>query len=228
MATTHTPTFQGFSPELLKFLDQLGRNNNREWFQKNRETYDAEFMAPAKAFVEALGAKLPSISPDIRAEPRVNGSIRRIHRDTRFSKDKTPYKTHLEFHFLQGEGKYRPGYYLAIKANSLGIGAGMYCMRRVLDKYRDAVAGSEGNILAAAIRKAEKANYQTGGEQLKRVPRGYDPDHQRADLLRHTGLFVAKDISIPKEFHSRSLVQLCIREFKKLSLVVDWQTMLVQ
>jgi len=227
MTTTDTTTFQGFSGKTLKFLRQLGRNNNRDWFQENRTTYDEELMEPAKAFVAAMGEKLPGISPDIRAEPKVNGSIRRINRDTRFSKDKTPYKTHLEFHFLQGEGKERPGYYLTIKADSLGIGAGMCCMKPVLEQYREAVAGSQGKMLVSAVRRAEKAGYRTEGEQLKRVPRGYDADHERADLLRHTGLYVAKDVSIPEEFHSRSLVPLCIREFRKLANFVEWQTMLV-
>ena len=227
MTTTDTSTFQGFSAKMLTFLSQLGRNNNRDWFQKNRATYDDELMEPAKAFVEAMGEKLPGISPDIRAEPRVNGSIRRINRDTRFSKDKTPYKTHLEFHFLQGEGKERPAYYLAIKADSFGIGAGMYCMKPVLEQYREAVSGPQGKMLVSAVGRAEKEGYKTGGEQLKRVPRGYDADHERADLLRHTGLYVAKDILIPKEFHSRSLVPFCIREFRKLANFVEWQTMLV-
>jgi len=228
MATANATSFEGFSPKMLKFLGQLKQNNTREWFQKNRETYETEVMEPSKAFVEAVGEKLPRISADIRAEAKVNGSIRRINRDTRFSKDKTPYKNHLEFHFLQGEGKMRPGYYLAIKPDSLGIGAGMYCMKPVVESYREAVADDQrGKMLANAIKRASKNGYQVGGDQLKRVPRGYDAEHPRANLLRHTGLYVAKDMPIPNELHAASLVGLCIGEFKKLSPVVEWETMLL-
>jgi uncharacterized protein (TIGR02453 family) len=96
--STHTSTaFAGFPPEGLAFLEGLGRDNTKAYFDAHRATYESALLEPAKAFVVALGEELRArVSPGIRAEPRVNGSILRINRDTRFSADKTPYKDHLD------------------------------------------------------------------------------------------------------------------------------------
>jgi len=96
MSTPASTTFAGFPPEGLAFLDGLARDNTKAYFDAHRATYESALLEPAKAFVVALGEELHTrVSPAIRAEPRVNGSILRINRDTRFSADKTPYKDHL-------------------------------------------------------------------------------------------------------------------------------------
>ncbi|MEM6991152.1 MAG: DUF2461 family protein, partial [Myxococcota bacterium] len=88
--------FDGFPKQTLTFLKGLGANNDKAWFTAHRADYDNYFMEPAKHFVVALGERLAKSSPGIHAEPKVNGSIFRINRDVRFSKDKRPYKDHLD------------------------------------------------------------------------------------------------------------------------------------
>ena len=99
------PDFTGFPAETPRFLGDLAGNNNKAWFDANRAAYDEYWVAPAKQFVDAVGEALVDIAPRIEAQPRVNGSIFRVNRDIRFSKDKRPYKEHLDFWFWEGERK---------------------------------------------------------------------------------------------------------------------------
>jgi uncharacterized protein (TIGR02453 family) len=101
MATTRFT----FPPDTLGFLRDVRRHNERTWFEANRSRYEAGYIEPAKAFVAAVAPALEAIVPGIKAEPRVLGSIFRINRDTRFSKDKRPYKDHLDFWFWEGDRK---------------------------------------------------------------------------------------------------------------------------
>ena len=106
--------FDGFPKQTLTFLRGLRRNNTKAWFEEHRGDYEQYWVDPAKAFVDSAGAGLQSIAP-VAAEPRVNGSIFWINRDIRFSKDKTPYKDHLDFWFWEGSRKTAPsGFFLRI------------------------------------------------------------------------------------------------------------------
>src|SRR5689334_9303124 len=109
-------TFPGFSPDLLDFLAVLRRNNSREWFAAHRDQYQRLLLEPARSFVMSMAELLPRLGPELHAEPRVHGSILAINRDTRFSPDKTPYKTHLDFWFWHGDGpsRERPGYFVRL------------------------------------------------------------------------------------------------------------------
>ena len=106
-----------FSDETLRFLSALATNNSKTWFDAHRSAYEQHLLAPAKAFVADMGEALRELAPDVHAEPRVNGSIFRINRDTRFSKDKRPYKDYLALWFWQGRRRSRecPGYYLSLR-----------------------------------------------------------------------------------------------------------------
>ena len=105
--------FEGFPKGTAKFLTALAKNNDRAWLEKNRKAYDEDLIEPALAFVEAMGPELRKISRGVRAEPRVGGSVMRMNRDTRFAKDKSPYKTHLDIFFWEGDQKGwdRPGFF---------------------------------------------------------------------------------------------------------------------
>ena len=98
-------SFTGFPKETIRFLAGLHKNNNKVWFEGHREDYEAYFMEPAKAFVVAIAPRLCKLDPAINAEPRVNASILRINRDVRFSKDKSPYKDHLDLWFWTGKDR---------------------------------------------------------------------------------------------------------------------------
>src|ERR671922_2157062 len=118
-----------FGPELFTFLAELREHNDREWFAANKERYEAHVLEPALAFIEDFGYRLQSISPHFRADPRrTGGSLFRIYRDTRFSKDKAPYKTNVGVHFRHERAKdaHAPGYYLHIGPGEVFAGGGMW------------------------------------------------------------------------------------------------------
>ncbi len=122
------PIFSGFTRETIRFFTALRMNNNRDWFERNRETYETQVMAQARAFVTAMGASLKSIAPRIVAAPKVNKSIFRINRDTRFSQDPSPYKTNLGIYFWDGlrSRMESSGFYFHLEPPNLILGGGMY------------------------------------------------------------------------------------------------------
>ncbi len=188
-----------FPAETAAVLSDIARNNHREWFEANRALYEAGYVDAGRAFVEDMGPRLQAIAPGVHAEPRVNGSISRINRDVRFSKDKTPYKDHLDLWFWHGEkrGWDQPGFYLRLTADKLFLGSGMHVLNKeLIVKYRDAVVDDRsGRALEAAVAKVERAGpYNVGGASRKTVPRGYDADHERAGYLLHEGLYAGLEL----------------------------------
>jgi len=126
---TVSTAFAGFPREGLEFLEGLAKDNTREYFDIHRDTYQSALLQPAKDFVVALGEELQArVAPGIRAEPRINGSILRINRDTRFSADKRPYKEHVDFWFWEGgaPSRERPGLFMRLRPATVTLGAGMH------------------------------------------------------------------------------------------------------
>jgi uncharacterized protein (TIGR02453 family) len=179
-------TFSGFDPAALDFLRGLGEHNDRAWFDAHRADYEERLLLPAREFVVALGERLAAIAPAVHADPRVNGSILRINRDTRFSNDKRPYKTHLDLWLWEGDGPSRAcsGFFLRIEADAIGYGAGMHHYEKgMLAAYRAAVDDSRrGTALQRAVKKATVSGALVGREGWKRVPAPYPADHPRAEL----------------------------------------------
>jgi uncharacterized protein (TIGR02453 family) len=215
--------FAGFSPELLTFLSELGRNNTRDWFQAHRDEYESLLLEPARDFVEAMGDQL---GPELHADPRVGGSIFRINRDTRFSKDKRPYKDHLDLWFWQGAGpsRERPGLWFRLTPTELQLGAGMhYFDRGLLGRYRDAVVDdTSGKKLAKAVAAVERSGAEIGGKHYKRIPAGYDVGHERAELLLHDGLYAGSSMPVPPEAHTPKFPAFCARRYRAMGPVLDW------
>jgi uncharacterized protein (TIGR02453 family) len=227
-------TFAGFPQEGLDVLAGLAADNTREYFDAHRATYESALLEPAKAFVVALGEQLrSSVSPGIRAEPRVNGSILRINRDTRFSSDKRPYKDHLDLWLWEGEGpsRERPGYFMRLRPATATIGVGMHRFDRpVLEAYREAV-GEEvpGRELEEAIaRSTELAGVVVGGgDAYKRVAHGYTADHPRADLLRHGALYVSGDWDLPAEVSTAGFAPWVAERLERMAPVERWLTKVI-
>jgi uncharacterized protein (TIGR02453 family) len=220
-------SFTGFSPETLKFFSELAINNNKPWFDNHRADYDSYVLEPSREFVLAIGERLQELAPNVMADPRVNKSIFRIYRDIRFSKDKTPYKTHLALWFPvdQGGAKFdHPGYYFHLEPGNLMLGAGIHGFSKPLIKvYRDAVVDPEtGPSLATAIKSVLDKGYSVGEKTYKRTPRGYDPDHNLAELLLYSGLTTGKDSGLPTELHSADLIEFCFQRYREMAPVVDW------
>lgn len=222
---TTTP-FTGFPKEALRFFTDLKANNEKTWFDAHKSDYENYVLAPARDFVVALGERLKDLSPDVVADPRVNKSIFRIHRDIRFSKDKSPYKTHLALWFPAGKGvKFEnPGYYFHLEPGNIMLGVGLHNFSKPLLKaYRDAVVDPQlGPALADMVAGIIEKGYGVGTKTYKRVPRGYDPDHKYADLLRYSGLTSGVDMGIPLELHTPDLVDLCFDKYQELAPIVHW------
>jgi uncharacterized protein (TIGR02453 family) len=169
-----------FPPEAITFLKGLEKHNTRDWFQPRKEIFDTKLKEPMLAFVETINAELLKFAPEHITEPKK--SVYRIYRDTRFSKDKTPYKTHLGAIFpRRGLGKDAgAGYYFHVSAKEIGIACGAYAPGpEQLLKIRQLIA--ENHKL---FRKPIKLMGSIKGSTLQRVPKGFDAEHPAADLIR--------------------------------------------
>jgi len=219
--------FSGFSKGTVRFFNGLRRNNNKAWFEQNRETYDRHIMAPSKLFVTAMGERLRKIAPRVVAVPTVNKSIFRINRDARFSLDPSPYKTNLGIYFWDGARSRMEsaGFYFHLEPPDMMLGGGMYGIPdNLIGRYRKAVVdprrGPEIGRIIAAIGAME--GFSVGGEHYKRVPSGFDPAHPNAALLKHKGLYAGYETKIPDEFFSARLVDYCFERFEALVPLHRW------
>lgn len=189
-------TFPGFPPELLRFLKQLSKNNNRDWFQANKSRYEEELLEPSLAFIAAMADPIAKISPHFRAVPkRMGGSLMRIYRDLRFAKDKSPYKTNVGIQFRHKAGKdvHAPGFYFHIDPNEVFLGAGIWHPdSKTLGKIRRAIDEDPVAWKHATTGKAFRSRFQPEGDSLKRPPQGFDADHPLIEDLKrkdHIGIF---------------------------------------
>jgi uncharacterized protein (TIGR02453 family) len=212
--------FTGFPPAAPRFFRALARNNDKTWFEAHRADYEAAVLEPARAFVVALGAKLARDVPGLNADPRTDRSIFRLHRDIRFSPDKSPFKTHLGVLWWEGVGHKleSAGFYFQLDGKGIYLGDGFYQFTRgALAAYREMVLDPKaGPALQRAVREVEKRGYTVGGEQTQRVPRGCDPEHPRAELLRRKGLYAGIGLGLPPELHGPELVDLVHGHFKAM------------
>ena len=225
------PEFPGFPQEGLRFLADLQANNDRAWFEAHKATYQTHILAPAQDLVFALGERLKKdISPGIVYDTAANGSgsILRIYRDLRFSKDKRPYNPHVRLVFWEGKRKKmeNPSFFVRISPDGVGVYAGLHVFPKpVLAAYRDAVVDDQlGPGLEAAIAEVQGAGaYSLGGEHYKRVPRGYDAEHPRADLLRYNGLWAhATDPVNPAVIVTPQLVEVCLEHCRDMAPLHHW------
>ena len=219
--------FTGFPPAAFSFLEALEADNSKRTFEAHRAAYDDALIGPAKELVLDLGAELQGrVSPGIHADPRVNGSIFRINRDTRFSKDKTPYKTHLDLFFWEGEGRSRdcPGFFFRMTPRSVVLGAGFHHFSpERLARFRAAVADEQsGAALDRALAAVQAAGAEIGGETYKRVPAGFPAEHPRAGLLRHSGLFGYSESRLPGEAAGGAFATWCAERLELAAPVHAW------
>lgn len=217
--------FTGFGPKTRKFLRELGRHNDKAWFDAHRGEYEQYYIEPAKAFVEAVGPKLEKVAPNIVWEPRVNGSIFRVNRDIRFSKDKTPYKDHIDLWFWEGNRKTAvSGFFLRIRDKSVHLGAGSRGFsKEALAQYRTAVNDDKvARPLASLTKRLRRAGYEIGGKTYKKPPRGFDGSAAASDLVLHSALWVSVERKSPPELASSRFVAYCVREWKKMAPLHRW------
>ncbi len=192
------PGFTGFGKPTMRFLDELGDNNERAWFAEHKPRYEADVLTPALDFIAAMGPRIGKLSDHFLAIPkRQGGSLMRPYKDTRFSRDKTPYKTNVGIQFRHELGKdvHAPGFYVHIEPGACFIGAGMW------HPEPGALAKIRGRILEAPdewkkVRgdKRFAAAWALGGSSLARPPRGVDRDHPWVEDLKRKDFIAGCDI----------------------------------
>ncbi len=199
-------TFTGFTPEAFQFLVDLALNNERTWFQPRKAEYERLLRKPLEALCEDLASEFEQRHIPLRADPRK--SPFRIYRDTRFSKDKTPYKTNVAASFpwvgtgdatSEGQSERHGGGYIHISPVGSWMGGGMWHPETArLAAFRRAVDRDPQRTLAALEDAGFRARFEpVHGDSLKRVPTGYAADHPHADLLR------LKDVTFGREVDQR-------------------------
>lgn len=193
------PAFNGFPKDIHTFLRELSNNNNREWFNDNKERYRASVVEPMVDFIYAMGPRLEKVSEYFVADPRPHGgSMFRIYRDTRFSKDKRPYKEHVACQFRHSAGRdaHAPGFYVHLEPGKVMFGGGIWLPPNpVLDKIRRAIADKPDEWKKATGKKSFRDRFGgILGDQLKRPPRGYDKDHPLMEDLKRKSLFVMQTV----------------------------------
>ncbi len=218
--------FLGFDPEVIQFLEHIKHNNNKLWFNERYDFYQQEILEVSRDLVEDLGEQLQTIAPGINVVPKVNGSIYRFSRDARFSKDKTPYKTHLSYLFWQGSLKRTrcPGFYLSIRPEYMQIGVGInHFSPEYLCAWREQCAHkTQAKKIHKIITMLKKSGVSFHGEQLKRMPRGYSEELLNQELIRYKGLKCWFQIPLPGEVYSQELVPLCFQYYQQLFPLFEW------
>jgi uncharacterized protein (TIGR02453 family) len=204
MATAEAPSF---SPELFAFLRELAQHNEREWFKANKARYDEQVKEPALAFVEDMAYRLPQVAPQLTADTR---SLFRIYRDTRFAKDKTPYKTHVGIYFRHARSAEADtaGMYVHLEPRHVFLGAGIWHPATpALKRIRDALVARP-----EAWRRAVEAvgpEWQLAeGERLKRPPAGYDKEHPLIEDIKRKSFAITSPLS-QREATASGFLDLC-------------------
>jgi uncharacterized protein (TIGR02453 family) len=179
---------QYFSNATFRFLTDLEANNDRVWFNANKDRFLRNVQEPALQFINDFGPRLRKVSAHFLADPRpVGGSLYRIYRDTRFSKDKTPYKTHLAMNFRHESmgDVHTPGFYLHIQPGACYAGMGLWRPHApVAQKIRQAILDDPNAWKKASRGKAFAATWNIDGDSLIRPPKGIDPDHPYIEDLK--------------------------------------------
>lgn len=220
-----------FSSDFYRFLRELGRHNERPWFEAHRDWYVRAVQAPAVRFVREVGPLLANISPHIVADPRpFGGSISRIYRDVRFSKDKSPYKTHVGIHFAHESGggseEHLPGFFLHLAPGDNLLASGVWRPGPVaLKRIRDAIV-RRGD----AWSRLRKAGLRVEGEAYARVPPGYDVAHRFAADLKQKDFYTTRalrDSDVTARAFGTRFVRLCrsldpLNRFLADALGVSW------
>jgi uncharacterized protein (TIGR02453 family) len=218
--------FDGFADRTGRFFRALARNQRRDWFAAHRGEYERGWLAPMKLLLAEVRERIDGFFP---RHPLGAPKVFRIHRDVRFAKDKSPYKTHIGGYVAidgAGEGPSAPAaLYLHIGSAEVFVAAGQYMMDPAqLARFREAVVDNRrGGDLVAILRKLGRAGFAVGSHDvLQRVPRGLDPGHPRAELLKRKGLIVTFPAPPRELLVARPLVDWLVTHTKRAVPLVEW------
>jgi uncharacterized protein (TIGR02453 family) len=223
--------FEGFHPATFRFLRDLARNNEKAWFEAHRDVYEQQVRDPMRRLVEALDARLGSIAPEIVGDPK--RSMFRIHRDVRFSKNKSPYKTNAGVWLYHrdagrkvgtdGEGG-GAGFYFHIDPTTCFMAGGMWMPARpALQRIREAIAAQPAALARLTSAPGFRRRFDGLSEEakLRRVPRDFPPDHPAAEWLKLQS-FTTRALIEQRAVTSPRLVDRLCRDFQALVPLVRW------
>jgi len=190
--------FEGFPNDFFAFFRELKANNDRTWFETNKQRFRDSVQAPMSDFIAAMAPRLKKISKHFVADPRPNGgSMFRIYRDIRFSKDKRPYKEHASCQFRHALGKdvHAPGFYVHLAPSEVMFGGGLWMPPPdVLSKVRTAIAEKPQAWKKVLADKTFARHFDgVDGEALSRPPRGFDPAHTFIEDIRKKSFFATHE-----------------------------------
>jgi len=201
-----------FDDDTFAFLRELKSHNDRTWFTANKERYERSVKEPVLAFIGDAGPQLHKLSKQLVADPKpVGGSMFRIYRDVRFSRDKSPYKTHIGVHFPLGKGTAAPGYYLHLEPRECMVAAGMWNPEASqLQQIREAIASRPADW--------RKASGDLGEDEsaLKRPPRGFDAEHPMIEDIKRKSFTGSLRLS-DKQMTGDDVMQTFVRSCKELA-----------
>ncbi len=214
----HPDDRQYFTPQTLTFLATLAENNSRQWFKAHQEDYEEFVRVPAMQLIGDMEDELPMVSPHFTAQPRkVGGSLMRVQRDTRFSRDKTPYKTNIGIQFRHEQGKdvHAPGFYLHIAPDECFLGIGLWHPDAgTLGRIREALAERGTAWLAARDDKTFRRHFSLVGDSLVNPPRGFAKDHPLIEDLRRKD-FIGLAPLTPAQATEPALLPLMVQRFSQ-------------
>ncbi len=207
------------SEDTVKFLAALKDNNSRDWFTANKSWYEMAMKRPAADFAEAMCETLKT-----ETGRAFKAKIFRINRDIRFSKDKTPYNTHLHMSFIPADGAGDgPAWMIGLEPGSLVMGVGLFSFSaKGLDAWRAAIDGAKGTEFAETVSGLQAAGARVEEPELKRVPSPFAQDHARGDLLRRKGFAIWTDAAGEAEAYGDAGPENCWKHLKKFQFVFDW------
>jgi len=217
------PPFEGFPKESITFFKKLKRNNNRDWFNAHKGDYEEQIKFPMQSFIASMQPVFADFAPQFDVHPK--RSMFRIYRDTRFSKDKTPYKTHMAAHFvLRGKPKgfEGSGYYLHIAPGEVFIGGGIYLPDNdQLKKIRKYLAEHSKEFLGIINKPTFKKMFPAiSGQKLSRPPKGFDPNHPMIEWLKMKQFFTGVELK-EETCHKKDFSKLVAKYCKELAPLVD-------
>ena len=196
-----------FKPETIKFLHELKKNNNRAWFSENKPRYEEDVLDVALNFIQSMHDPLNAFAPHFTAIPkRMGGSLMRVYRDTRFSKNKTPYKTNIGIQFRHEQAKdvHAPGFYLHIDPDEVFLAVGLWRPEATaLAAIRDRISVKQAEWLRARDDKVFKRHFSLGGQSLTRPPRGFDKEHPLIEDLKRKDFIAVKSMNLSEATQPR-------------------------
>ena len=218
--------FKGYSQKSLSFLKDLRANNTKEWFEDRKHIYETHILEANRSFVIEMGEHIQALVPTINAVPKINGSMYRIYRDTRFAKDKTPMKTHTGVIFWQGKAKrtQSANFYTRATPEEYVIGAGI---RRfdtaLLSTYREYILDLDNaDRLYAILQTCKKKGFDIIEPSYKRLPRGFTKTYPYPELALLNGMVVNKKFKPDATYFSEKLIHRCYGIFEELLELQQW------